>query len=160
MASFVVMEPADGDPEKVRLVRDGFSFLAFIVPPLWLLWHRLFAEAAVVFALMFAIGAGAEAAGLGFAGSLASLLVSIYVGLEGAAMRIAGLVRRGWREAGVIDADTLDDAEARYVAASMDRDAGQYGHDRPSPPSAPLAHRPAGVPPQSGPALGLFSYPD
>jgi hypothetical protein len=158
MASFVIMQPPGGDPEKIKFVKDGFSFLAFIVPPLWLIWHRLFAEAAVVFALMFAIGAGAEAAGLGFAGTLVSLLVSIYVGLEGAAMRVAGMIRRGWREAGVIDADTLDDAEARYIAASVDGDDG-YDYDRPSLPKEPLTRRPAGAPPQSGPALGLLSYP-
>ena len=40
------------------LVRDGFSFLAFLLPPLWLLWHRLWIEAA----LAFAAGVGADRA--------------------------------------------------------------------------------------------------
>jgi hypothetical protein len=155
MASFVVMQPAGGDPDRVRFVKDGFSFLAFIVPPLWLVWHRLFAEAAVVFALMLAIGAGAEAAGLGFAGSLASLLLSVYVGLEASAMRIAGLTRRGWREVAVIDAETVDGADIRFTASSLDGDRG----DRPSPPAQAAIRRPAGSLAHSGPALGLLSYP-
>ena len=41
MASFVVMEPAGGITGDARLVKDGFSLLGFLVPPLWLLWHGL-----------------------------------------------------------------------------------------------------------------------
>ncbi len=80
MASFVVMEratvPAGTVADDARLIKDGFSFIGFIAPPLWLLWHGLIAEAAVVFAFMFGIAAGAEALGFAPAGSLLSLLVS------------------------------------------------------------------------------------
>ena len=55
MASYVVMEPPGASRNDAAagavLVRDGFSFLAFLLPPLWLLWHRLWIEAALVFAL-------------------------------------------------------------------------------------------------------------
>jgi hypothetical protein len=155
MARFVVMEPADGDPAKIRFVRDGFSLLAFIVPPVWLLWHRLFAEAAIVVALMLAIGAGAEAAGLGFAGSLLSLLVSIHVGLEAASMHIAGLARRGWRQVTAIDAECVDDADIRFAAATLDCNPG----DVPVPQAQAAIRRPHGTVPQGGPVLGLLSYP-
>ena len=41
MASWIVMEPAGsgraGNATDAAFVRDGFSFLAFLVPPLWLL---------------------------------------------------------------------------------------------------------------------------
>ena len=29
------------DPERFVFVRDGFSFWAFLLGPLWMLWHRL-----------------------------------------------------------------------------------------------------------------------
>ena len=29
------------DPERFVFVRDGFHFWAFLLAPLWLLWHRL-----------------------------------------------------------------------------------------------------------------------
>ena len=101
MAIYVVMEPPAANAaeaaERAVLVRDGFAFLAFLVPPLWLLWHRLWIEAAIAFAVGVGLTALGETAGLGFTGAALSLLVSIYVGLEGQALRINALRRRGWR---------------------------------------------------------------
>ena len=91
MAIYVVMEPpaanATDAAERAVLVRDGFAFLAFLLPPLWLLWHRLWIEAALAFAAGVGLTALGETAGLGFAGAALSLLVSIYrrAGRAGAA---------------------------------------------------------------------------
>jgi glutamine amidotransferase len=56
MASHVVMLPAAGSPQnradEAVLVRDGFSWPAFLVPPLWLLWHRLWAEGIIAILVM------------------------------------------------------------------------------------------------------------
>ncbi|TIU18351.1 MAG: DUF2628 domain-containing protein, partial [Mesorhizobium sp.] len=49
MTAYVVMEPP-GRSEKVdttAFVRDGFTWLGLLVPPLWLAWHRLWVEAAL-----------------------------------------------------------------------------------------------------------------
>lgn len=159
MASFVVMQAPsakDGD-RPVAYVRDGFHFLAFLVPPLWLLWHRLWIEAALAFALMLALSALGNVAGVGGAAPALSLLVSIYAGLEAAALRIAALRRRGWQEWGVIDADNRDEAEMKHVYGA------ESGASEPNVAELPSAQartpafgfRPA----SSGPALGLFSYP-
>lgn len=118
MASWVVLEaPAGGRTavgDELVLLRDGFSFLAFIFPPLWLLWHRLWIEAVAVFAVLM-VAAVLENA-LGFAASAPiSLLVSIFVGLEGNAMRIAGRRRHGWNMIAVIDARNIDEAELRLA---------------------------------------------
>ena len=55
MASWIVMQPpaarARGGADAT-FVRDGFSLLAFLVPPLWLLWHRLWIEAVLAFAVL------------------------------------------------------------------------------------------------------------
>ncbi|WP_442580823.1 DUF2628 domain-containing protein [Mesorhizobium sp. ASY16-5R] len=160
MARFVVMEPAgafgDDAAAEARIVRDGFSLLGFVFPPFWLLWHGLVIEALVTFAAMFGIAAATELLGLGPAGSLLSLLLSIYVGLEGSALRIAALRRRGWREWGVLEADSLADAETRYaieVFGGVDADAS-------APPAAVIAPAQPPAPRHAaGPALGLFSYP-
>jgi hypothetical protein len=136
------------------LVRDGFHLFGFLTPPIWLLWHRLWIEAIVAFAVAMVLAAVGEVAGLGWAGTLLSLLVSVYVGIEGAALRIAALRRRGWREWGVVEADSFDDAEARYLF-----DAERLGRDEPREPN-PTAPRPQPIPARRpGPALGLFSYP-
>jgi hypothetical protein len=119
MTSYVVMLPPRGSPEQrleqAASIRDGFSWLAFFVPPLWLLWHRLWLEAILVFLLMALLSGLGEAAGFPVTGGLLGFLVSLYVGLEGQAMRIAAMRRRGWQDWGVVDADRQDGADLRYI---------------------------------------------
>lgn len=158
MAIYVVMEPplrnASAASERAVLVRDGFSLLAFLVPPLWLLWHRLWIEAALAFAAALALGALGEVAGYGVTGSLLSILVSIYVGLEGSALRIAAMRRRGWHEWGAVEANNVPDAEIRYLT-----EVAQPGQEDVVPPFAETPRQPQARPAQSGPALGLLDYP-
>ncbi|OBQ67494.1 DUF2628 domain-containing protein [Mesorhizobium erdmanii] len=155
MAAYVVMEPP-GRSEKVdtsAFIRDGFTWLGFLVPPLWFAWNRLWIEAALAFVVMGALSMAGQNLGLGLAGSLLSLLVSLYVGLEGQGLRIAALRRRGWHEWGVVQAGRLDDADIRYA---LDVEA-QTEETTPAPrmvPDAALA-RPA----QPGMALGLTHVP-
>lgn len=163
MASYLVMEQPDyqsGLDEKVKagaiLVRDGFHFFGFLVPVLWLLYHRLWIEALFVLAAMIALSGLGSLAGLGAAAPILSLLVSLYVGLEGSTLKLAALRRRGWRDAGVVEAENASDAETRYFF-----DAGEKSDEPLAQPAAPVAaSAPIILPRQpSGPALGLFSYP-
>lgn len=156
MASYVVMEPPGRmaqAPADAVLVRDGFSLWAFLVPPLWLVWHRLWIEAALALAVTLALTALGEVAGFGLAGSLLSLLVSIYVGLEGPALRLAAYRRRLWRDWGVVSADNAGEAEMRYLSEV------DFGRERIEKvaitATAPAQTRPA----PSGPALGMLHYP-
>lgn len=154
MAIYVVMEPAESraaDPDRVAYVRDGFSLIAFLVPLLWLLWRRLWIEALLVFAAGLALGALGQALDFDPLAAIAfSLLIGLYVGLEGAALRIAALRRRGWREWGVVEADDLDEAETRYLAETIPDSAKAAAVEE-----ARSRTRPAGM----GPALGLLDYP-
>ena len=73
MAIYVVMEPpgSAGSDSRRRAPSSSataFALLAFLVPPLWLLWHRLWIEAALAFAARLGLTALGEVAGLGFAG--------------------------------------------------------------------------------------------
>lgn len=163
MASYVVMEPpsaAGGEAgrEAAVTVRDGFHLLAFLVPAVWLLWHRLWIEALAAIAVSMALSAAGSVAGFGHAAPALSLLVALYAGLEGPALRLAALRRRGWREWGVVEADNAADAEIRYL-----HDAGVEAADASEPAAAPRAAISAApvAPPRgpSGPALGLFAYP-
>ena len=155
MAIYVVMEPPAGGNKAgdAIFVRDSFTWLGFLVAPLWLAWNRLWVEAALTFVVMAVLSGVGERLGLEGAGSLLSLLVSLYVGFEGQALRIASLSRRGWREWGVVEANDLDDAETRHAL-----EAGDDGEEQaPMPrivPDASLAR-----PPQTGMALGLTHTP-
>jgi hypothetical protein len=158
MAIYVVMEPPAANvaeaAERAVLVRDGFTLLAFLVPPLWLLWHRLWIEAAIAFAAGVGLTALGETAGLGFTGAALSLLVSIYVGLEGQALRIDALRRRGWRNWGVVEASDVGEAEIRYLVGE---ELAEVVAEAPRSVAPVLARRRAA--PTGGPALGLFDYP-
>lgn len=156
MASYVVMEPPSGRPEDAVLVRDGFHLLAFLIPFLWMLLHRLWLEAAAFFVLALALGWLGSLDGFGAGASLLSLLVAIYAGLEGASLRVAALRRRGWREWGVVEADGREDAEIRYLTATDDNAQEQPPIER---PRASSPAQPPRMPPRQGPALGMFSYP-
>ncbi|TIS13033.1 DUF2628 domain-containing protein, partial [Mesorhizobium sp.] len=92
MAIYVVMEPpAGGNEEDAALVRDSFTWLGFLFSPIWLAWHRLWIEALLTFAAMAALSMLGEKLRLEWAGSALSLLVSLYIGFEGQALRIAAL---------------------------------------------------------------------
>ena len=150
MAAYLVLEPPEGDAEKravrARLIRDGFSWLAFLFPVPWFLFHRLWIEALVALAATFGVAVAAELLGLGHGGTALSLLVSLAVGLEGEALRAAALRRRGWREWGVVEAENREEAEMRYLTEA----------EMPSPlPAGPSSTMRGGLEPM----LGMLSYP-
>lgn len=151
-SSYVVMQPpGDAGQERVLFVRDGFAVLALIVPFIWLAWHRLWLEALAVFAVVFGIGVLGQITGWGALLTPAISLMSLFVALEAGALRIAGLERRGWTIAGVVDGANADEAEIRWFADQRTV----------SPPSRTVPASPAAMPArQSGPALGLLTYPE
>ncbi|CDX19416.1 conserved hypothetical protein [Mesorhizobium plurifarium] len=154
MAIYVVMQPPAGDKaEDASFVRDSFTWLGFLVAPLWLAWHRMWIEAALTFLVMAILSVAGERLGLEGAGSLLSLLVSLYVGFDGQGLRIASLRRRGWREWGVVEAGNLADAETRHAL-----EAGGESEEQPALPRiVPDASQ--ARPPQTGMALGLTHTP-
>jgi hypothetical protein len=127
MAIYVVLEP-DAESlsearEKAVLVRDGFSFNAFLLPVAWLLLHRLWMEALAALALTVAAGALAtQLGGHSFLGWSLSLLTQIYFGLEAQNLRSAALRRRGWNLWGPVEAGNKREAELRYAASTDERE--------------------------------------
>jgi hypothetical protein len=151
MARYVVMEPPAG-ADDARIIRDGFALFGFLLPPLWLLWHRLWLAALLAFGVMFGLSVLGEVAGFGLAAPALSLLVSLFVGLESRAMAIRALERRGWSEVAAFEVGSLADAEIRY----------SYGNVEPMPQVADTPKpRAVGPTPRNvaGPALGMLSYP-
>ncbi len=153
MASYVVMLPPEGgEEERAVLVRDGFRFLAFLVPVIWLLFHRMWLAAAAAFVLAFAIGATEPYFG-GVASTALAVLVATFFGMEGAALKIAALRRRGWHEWGVVEAASPGEAELRFLVNASPDDAEEPLAVPTIEPAAARARTP------SGPVLGLLGYP-
>jgi Protein of unknown function (DUF2628) len=152
------------DPERFVFVRDGFSFWAFLLGPLWMLWHGLWLALAgylvLAAALQFVLGAAGAQSGLAFA---AGAFLALLVGFEAATLRRLPLARRRWKNVGIVVGDDLESAERRFF------DAWVHGEQRaPAPPKSSLAKSvpPAGAPPASnvtgtaGPQIiGLFPQP-
>lgn len=153
MASYVVMEPPSRRPDEAVLVRDGFHIFALVLPVVWLLYHRLWLDALAVLVAGAVIGGLGSWFGLGAVAPVASLMLAIFVGLEGASMKVAALRRRGWREWGVVEADNASDAEIRYLAA---QDDAAYPGELPAAPVQAEAVRYGRRP--EGPALGMLGY--
>ncbi len=138
MINDTAMADAGEEPARrvraARLVRDGFSWPAFFLGPLWLLWHRLWRPLVIVMAVLLAMGAAPP-----LVQSLASLAVSLILGFEGNGLLRAGLERRGWREAAVIVAAGRDEAELRLAALLTGDEGGMVNGRSTPPPAAPDA---------------------
>jgi len=121
MALFSVYLPklqpgsADARLDKARFVRDGFSWLAFFVPIIWLLVHRVWRWFLIV--LTFDVALGIVGARLGLPPvtlTLSGLMAMLFVGFEARHWYGLALERRGFALADVVQADTLEDAEYRF----------------------------------------------
>ena len=150
MASFTVLERRSGGESDAEFVRDGFSFVAFLVPLVWLLWHRLWLEAALYVAAVMAVAAAALA-GAGENVTLLAIFINLLVGLEASVLRLKSLRRAGWIEWGIVEAANLSEAEARYLA-----EAGYVDAESQAAEVLPARFTTASA---SGPALGLLAYP-
>jgi hypothetical protein len=109
--------PERPQPEaRAVLLREGFSWPAFLVPVLWLAWHRLW-----LFALGYLVVAGAVVASLpDSAGFPVALALQYFVGVHARDLRRRALARRGYVEAAVIAERDEDGAMARLIAQRPD----------------------------------------
>src|SRR5690349_4501046 len=158
MAVYSVFEPPlrgdlpDAAAERFVFVRDGFSWGAFLLGPLWMAWRRLWlvllAYLLVMVTLSFVLRFLGASAGVETA---IGIIVALLVGLEAASLRGWTLKRRGWSEAGIVIADGVELAERRFFDARSALRSRQRSVA--NPPAAPRA---------SGGAsdiIGLFPEP-
>ena len=117
MASFLVLAPAGDDaPERVRFIRDGFSWGALVFGPFYLLANRawLAGFATLVIAILLSVAGLYE--GLSFAAGIASLALNLFIALEGREWKARAMERRGFRLKDVIVADDIETAEEIYFS--------------------------------------------
>ena len=146
---------APGDPEaleRATLVRDGFSWGAFIAPPLWLFWHLHWLMGIAALFVMAGLAAGLSALGVRPGAIFAAeALLQLLFGLEGASIRRFAYARRGRPVSDVVLASNMAEAEAKSFARWLAPADARLAQGSPS--------RPAGLPPvraASQPVLGLF----
>jgi len=166
MSIYTVHQPpldagaAAAEPHRFVFVRDGFSWWAFLLTPLWMLRHRLWLVLAIYLLVTAALDAGLRALGASMLTLVvASLLISVLVGLEAGTLRRFKLARRHWRNIGVVTGDDREDAERRFFDAWI-RQAPARRSAAPSRAPASGSAGPA-APPSSAPSgvIGLFPEP-
>ena len=108
------------------LVKDGFSWPAFLVPFIWLLFNRMWIVLAIYVA--FQIALTGIATGLGLPDGLAmvcSLAVSVIIGLEGNNLYRWSLERRRYKQHATVSAPSLLEAEHRFFVSAEKELHGQ-----------------------------------
>lgn len=105
---------ADNQAQAV-FVPEGFSFWAFLLQPVWALYHRLWLVAIGIFAAIVLLGVIVTALGLsGLQSFCLQILFAIAVGVLAQDFRRWTLDRRGYTIQAVVAGDALMDAESRY----------------------------------------------
>jgi hypothetical protein len=126
MKTYTLHLPAEarpGDPgalDSAVLVRDGFSWGAFIFSFLWFFAHRLWIAGVGVLVAAVALGALLQGLRVGPGATfLAELLLALLVGFEANALRRWTVARRR-PEVDVVAARDLEEAEAKSFARWLD----------------------------------------
>lgn len=108
---------ADGD---AVLIKEGFSWAAFLFGPLWALWHGMWRTAIGLVIMSGAVSGIGRVAGLAEAGDLAlSAGLQVAMGLWANDWRRYVLSRRDILERGAIAARRMSDAEKRYLTGAI-----------------------------------------
>lgn len=121
MVTYTVHEPPHPSADRVdradelRFIKDGFSWLTALLPPLGLaikgLWLPLVAFIAIVCAvsgLLSALGADQSWIGLILTG------LGLYLGFEISTIERAMLDRAGWRMLGTVTGRNIAECERRF----------------------------------------------
>ena len=157
MPAYAVFEPparadvsAADHAARFVFLRDRFSWGAFLLGPLWMMWRRLWLVLVIYLVAMGLLYYGLHRLGTPQSAQFAvSILVGLLLGMEAPGLRRWTLLRRRWRECGVVVADDLEMAERRFFDAwSRERSLG------PPPPPPP----PYGKGASTG-VIGLFPEP-
>lgn len=124
MTVYNVYEPPEGADadvmtraEKVVFVKEGFNWVALIVPAFWLLFQRMWLELLVLLVLVTGLQwvLGPEEAGQRVAG-LITLGLTVLFAFEANDLRGWALRRRGYRFAAVATGRDRDEAERSFFS--------------------------------------------
>jgi hypothetical protein len=110
--------------DKLAFVKEGFSWIALLVPLLWLLYYRMWIEFIVLLLIYVAlqVAFGTDTQGQAMA-AWASLAIGVLFAFEANDLRAASLERRGYRLAGVASGRDRTDAERSFFTAWLPQQA-------------------------------------
>jgi len=133
----VHLKGSPDDPAAVEaaiFIREGFSWWALLLGPLWLVWNRLWL-ALIAWLSLEAVIISLGASLLPRSWTIIALqsLMHLALGLEGAQIRRSAAARRGFRLADVVHGRQVTDAERVYFRRAGDRIT--VGSEQPAGPA-------------------------
>ena len=103
--------------QKITAIRDGFSFFAFSLPMVWLIYHKLWRAFAAFMLLqimfIWLVAAYGEQGALWLFGG--NIIISLYIGLEAHRIRSAPILRQNYQMVARYDSSSAERAVARYL---------------------------------------------
>jgi hypothetical protein len=156
MTVYTVHEPpmltAKAEPERFQFIRDGFYLWAFLLTPLWLLWHRLWLVFTLYLGVTVLLFGGLWAVGASPGVRMFVLaLVSLLIGFEAGSLKRWTLRRRDWNDLGVVVATDVETAERRFFDTWVARETAR--------PAIPIPPAPSVRAPKPDEVIGLFPEP-
>ena len=141
MASFYVLTaPALKDADRdTKFIRDGFSWLAFLLPLPWLLMKRLWLIALAAVMIYLVTIYVAETYRLDALPAAFTFVLCLWTALEGGHAQARALERKGWQIERVIAASRLADAEEIYFAEKAVTARVEPDRPPPLPSGKPVA---------------------
>jgi hypothetical protein len=125
MPAYAVFEPpieersAGEHADGFIFFRERFSLAAFLFGPLWMIWQRLWLVLIIYLVATSLIELGLRSLGIPAAARMTVyVLLQLLIAVEAAGLRRWTLMRRGWRDSGIVFGDDLELAERRFFAAS------------------------------------------
>ena len=117
MALFTVLEPPDGELDRVKFVAEGFSRTGFLFTVLWALWSRMWVMASALFLIIVAIVLALTLDLIDMPVAIVLQLgIMVVVGLEGRMFHVMSLESAGYRVRGLVEASSLEAAEQVYFS--------------------------------------------
>lgn len=118
MATYTVQARPGGPPDEpdLALVKEGFSWPALILGPIWFAWNRVWRWLIVYLAVLaatsvaLALLGGAEEIDM-----IAGVALAVFFAAQANDARRAALARRGYRFAGLARAGRLAEAERQAL---------------------------------------------
>ena len=110
-----IRRKSEAPDHEAILVRDGFSWGAFLFTLPWALWRRMWLGTFLILLGALLIDSLARLAYLDeLDETVLFFAYALYIGFAGNDWRRRNLARRGYDEVAVVGAPGIDDAERRY----------------------------------------------
>jgi hypothetical protein len=161
MAVYTVHEPplqagarSAPEPERFVFVRDGFSFWALLLGPLWMLRHRMWLVLLLYVALTVAVSLVLHLQTSAAIRVVVWGLLALLIGFEAGTLRRFTLGRRRYRNIGIVVGDDRELAERRFYDAWVRKGRPEPAGSGGAPALASLR-----MPQPGSDVLGLFPQP-